>query len=590
MALDLHYRQGLIKTKYSKPEIGSRLIPRLRLSDKLDRAFTQKVTVVSAPAGYGKSSAVLEWINRSQLQAAWVSLDATDNDPVVLWQYVLAALDGVTENISLDAGYVFSSAELLKTNVHLSIIIDWLSAFDADIFLVLDDFHTITDPRILESFSYLVNYLPPRMHLILISRSEPSLELARLKLNGELTQLTMLDLRFQPQEIMQFFQKRGFDLDEQDLESIGNYSEGWAAALVAVAISLENEPYRERIKQGWGRYHAQIDQYFLEEVFNTWPEEKQAFFLKTSILDMFCGGLCDAVTGSGNSGGVLESLNAGNSFLIPLDEQNGWYRYHHIFRDFLRSRLQDDEPGAVLPLHEKAAFWFAQNGYTRQAIEHYLTAEQYAAALALIEEQIHLLSCYGDYETAFAWVNRLPEDCHETSLRIAQTYSSYYSEIGNFELSHQWIDKMEAIAASNKYLTTDEQKYYRNVCYLVRALTFVRAGDFENSVPLLNKVLENDDLQDYLLPANLDYNLYDIYFYRCPAFAAVYRLNPEVYRKMGGAYEALIPKIPGYSSLAAGEYLYETDHLEESMRYLLEALEEAAMPAVPARWRRLWYI
>lgn len=584
MALNLYYQPGLIKTKYNKPEISSRLIPRQRLSEKLNRAFTQKVTVVSAPAGYGKSTAVLEWINSNQLQAAWVSLDTADNDPVVFWQYILAALDDIAENISLDTSYVFSSLELFKTNIHLSIIIDRFSAIDSDIFLVLDDFHTITEPRILESISYLVNYLPPQMHLILISRSEPNLELARLKLNGELTRLTMLDLRFQPQEIVQFFKKRGFNLDDPALESIDNYSEGWAAALVAVAMSMENEPYRERMKQGLGQYHSQINQYFLEEVYNSWPEEKQAFFTQTSILDMLCGDLCDAVTGSENSNRVLERLNAGNSFLIPLDEKNGWYRYHHIFGNFLRSRLTDSTSCNVLNLHEKAALWFERNGYPRQAIEHFLTAERYEAALKLIEEQSHFFSCHGDFETIFSWINRLPEGYSETSLRIAQLYSAYYSEIGNFELSNQWINKMEDIVAGNKYCTDDAKEYDKQLCNMTRALMLIREGAFIKAYSLFNMVLEHGNVQHHLLPDYLDYNLCDIYFYRCPVnrLTALYGSNPGGFREMISAYRTnLVRKNPGYAPLAAGEYLYETDHLEESMKYLLSALEEATQAGCP---------
>lgn len=569
--------KGSVKTKFRKPDITSQIVPRLRLHEKLNQTSKQKLTIVSAAAGYGKTTAVLEWLNSQQLQTAWVSLDEKDNESHVFWQYICSALSGIDESIRSDTDYVFSSHELFKTSIHLNILLDKLDSVGTDTFLILDDFHHITEPGILDSLLYFVHYLPPKMHLILISRSEPGMELAHLEVKGQIAWLTADDLRFQHTEISQFYEKRGLYLDDSDLESIEKYSKGWAAALVVVAISLDSERYRSQIKKGILNYNRNLDQYFLEEVYNTWTDEKKTFFLQTSILDSFCDSLCNAVTGYDNNGNLLERLNQGNSFLIPLDEKNGWYKYHPIFQDFLLRRLTDSASDILPDLYMKSAFWYRENGYPRMSIEHYLLGGHYEAALKLIEEQSVLLIDSGDCSSALSWINRLPEVYTQNSLEIAAIQATYYAEIGSFELSKHWVARMESIATGSKYSTEDAKKYAQNGCRLIRAHIFSLEGNMVGVNTLLKTVIESGGSQ-YNLIKYMDFNPYDIYFYRCPisSLITVFGKRPDIYLEMIGNYQALIQKNPpGYGPLIAGEYLYEKDMLEESVNQLLSAMEKA---------------
>ncbi|SFG55093.1 LuxR family transcriptional regulator, maltose regulon positive regulatory protein [Desulfotomaculum arcticum] len=231
---------GLIITKYSKPEINRYLISRQRLHQKLNDSLMCKLTMVIAPAGYGKTTVVLDWLGKCGLPAAWLSVDSYDNNPVVFWRYVCTALDSISEGISKNTGYVFSSQELLKSNIHVSVLIDRLLEVQSDFLLVLDDLHLITDSSILNGLSYLIDYLPSKMHMIIISRTEPELGLARHRIKWQMQELEEKDLRFETEEIFRFYQARGYTLENDDVKRVENYTEGWAAAMVAVAMSMED--------------------------------------------------------------------------------------------------------------------------------------------------------------------------------------------------------------------------------------------------------------------------------------------------------------------------------------------------------------
>lgn len=575
--------KDLIKTKYTKPKIAGSFIPRPRLVEKLNQALSKKVTVVCAPAGYGKSTAVLEWLAKQPLRTAWVSLDCKDNDPYVFWQYILCALSDINGDILSDAGYVFSSRELFEANIHLNIMLDRLEAEDSDVFLILDDFHVITEPCILDSLAYFVHYFPSHMHLLLISRSTPGMQLAHLEIEGQLARLTADDLRFQRAEIIRFFEKRGFCLKDADLGSIERHSEGWAASLVAIALSMDGSPRRLQVNEGILYSNKNLDQYLLEEVYKAWPEEKKTFFLRTSILDSLCGSLCNAVTGYDNSDNLLVSLNRGNSFLIPLDEKNGWYRYHPIFRDFLCCLLADSAADTLPDLYKRSADWYRENGYSRLSIEHYLLGGYYEEAVKLIEEQSVLLIDSGDCSSALSWINRLPTTYACNSLEIAAILATYYAETGDFASSKRWISTMEAIAVSSKYSTNDSKNFAQNACGLVKAHTLSLEGDLIGVNALLKAVAGSAGAH-YNLIQYMDFNPYDIYFYRCPRsnLITVLAKRPDIYEEMLGNYQALLQNNPpGYGPLILGEYLYEKDRLDESMEQLLSAMEKAENARCP---------
>lgn len=246
---DFIFNQGLIRTKCNQPGIPLHLVSRRRLSEKLTGALNHKLTIVTAPAGYGKSTAVIDWLEQVGLPSAWVSLDRDDNHSLMFWRYICAALDSIIDGIGNDLSNIFSSQELLKANLHLSILIDRLIVSQTDIILALDDFHYITETDLLDAFSYFISYIPPRVHVILLSRTEPELKLAKLGIKDELVRLNINDLRFQTEEIARFYETRGLFLEKDDLDRAEAYTEGWVAALVAITLPVGENRDRNQLTE-----------------------------------------------------------------------------------------------------------------------------------------------------------------------------------------------------------------------------------------------------------------------------------------------------------------------------------------------------
>ncbi len=572
----------LIRTKFHKPDLASHTITRTGLNAKLDLAFTKRLTLVSAPAGYGKTTAVLQWLHSRQAQPAWISLDENDNTPQVFWKYICSALNELDDSIFSDTAYVFSSLELFKTNIHLHILLDKLEALNTDVFLILDDFHQITNPEILKSLLFFLRYIPTKMHLILISRAEPNMELAQMEIREHLSRITESDLRFEQQEVLQFYIKRGFNLDMSALEVIGNYAEGWAAALVMIAVSLSRNHDQLHILEFLRHGGHSLDQYFIQEVYGFWPDEKQAFFLKTSILDAFCAPLCDAITQTSGSSPLLTELKQGNGFLISLDENAGWYRYHHIFRDFLRKRLHAlNYPVSVL--HLRAASWFRENGQPQQAIEHYLAGMHFQEALELIAEQSALIINSGDCSTAMSWIERIPESILRGSLETAAVKATSYAQAGQFALCKQWIAIMETIAGGPAYNAEDSKMHAKNSCRMTLAHCLILEGDMAGAYSLLKEMADNGG-SAWNLVKYMDFNTYDITFFRCASRSLLdlYKKQPAMYKSMLESYRSMMrTDPPGYHQLITGESLYESDCLEEAKRSLLSAVEKAAHAHCP---------
>ncbi|HBV99410.1 MAG: hypothetical protein JL50_13250 [Peptococcaceae bacterium BICA1-7] len=574
---EITFKTGLIGTKYSRPGINQYLISRRRLHHKLDKALQSKLTMVTAPAGYGKTTAVLDWLGNCGFSAAWLSVDAHDNNPVSFWRYVCAALDGVAEGISREAEYVFSSRELLQANIHINILIDRLSEAPSDFLLVLDDLHLISEPSVLEGLSYLIDYLPAKMHLVIISRTEPEIELARHRIKWQVQRLKEKDLRFGEEEIFRFYQARGCILENHDLKRVETYTEGWAAALVAVALSIEDAGGSNDAIAALAWSSRDIDQYLKDEVITSWRPEKQAFAMKTSILDTLSEDLCDAVTGDNNGLQMLKEISEGNGFLAALDGQKREYRYHYLFKNSLYKLLSEIAPAEIPGLHARAAQWFRGLGRIPEAVEHLLCGGSYREALEMIEHQIDHIIHKNNFGTLLSWIERLPGEYRDNSFKIAVIYALYYAETGRHDLSRQWIGRMKALKDNCQNASSPEwNSYSRTTCTLVEANLLIREGDIEY-LSLLFSAAETNDSRYYKMPEYNDFNTADIYFHRCPInmLAVLFREAPEKYGKMAESYRGLISKNPGYAPLGIGECLYESNRLEEALPYLLKAQEEA---------------
>jgi LuxR family maltose regulon positive regulatory protein len=567
----------VLRAKLQAPTINKNIVSREKLLQKLQRGSESKLTLVIAPAGYGKTTAVLDWLKNSDLPSAWLSLDAHDNNPVLFWRYFCAALDTIAGGISKSAEYVLASPELLKANIQINILIDHLVELKSDFLLVLDDLHLISDPTILEGLSYLISYLPEKMHLIIISRTEPGLETGKHRIKWQMERLDQKDLRFRDAEIARFFQARGFSLESDALKKVESYTEGWAAALVAVAMSLDDEKGSRDAIGALAQSSRDIEEYLNAEVLSAWLPEKRTFAMKTAVLDTLSEALCDAVTGVHNAGRMLKELHEGNGFLVAVDEIKREYRYHNLFKNFLYKLLMKTDPEGIPDLHTRAGLWLRENNFVPEAIEHLLEGASFKEAYELIERQIEHLLYKNDFGTLLSWIERLPGTFKDNNFQFALFYAVCYAETGCYDSSRQWLGRMKALQDDEQYASRPGwNKYSRMACALVEANLLVREGktDF---LPLVMAAAEAYDSRYYKLPAYNDFNSADIYFYRSPVTRTteIFRRAPEQYGKMIESYRRMIAVNPGYAPLGVGEYLYESNRLEEALPYLLKALEEA---------------
>ena len=384
---------ALLETKLYVPRSRHGLVQRARLSDRLDRGAASKLTLVSAPAGFGKTSLLAEWLASrsaaadSARSAAWISLDRGDNEPATFWTYVIAALRTVAPGVGASALTLLESPQPPPIETVLTQLLNDLGAVAGDIVLVLDDYHVIDAREVQESMAFLLDHLPPQLHLVLAGRADPALPLARLRARGELVEARAADLRFTLDEAAAYLNEMmGLELGAADVAALEGRTEGWIAALQLAALSMQGRADVAGFIAGFAGDDRYVVDYLVEEVLQRQPEQVQAFLLQTSILGRLSGPLCDAVTRQDGGRATLEALDRGNLFLVPLDDRRQWYRYHHLFADVLQARLLDEKSELVSDLHRRASAWYEQNGELNVAIDHALAARDFERAADLVEK------------------------------------------------------------------------------------------------------------------------------------------------------------------------------------------------------------
>src|SRR5215211_7876877 len=376
----------ILATKLFVPPPQPRVVFRPRLIKRLDEGLDRKVTLISAPAGFGKTTLLGEWVAGCGRPAAWLSLDERDDDPTRFATYLVAALQTIAPNMGSGVLGALQSPQPPPAESILVALLNEIIAQLDDLVLVLDDYHAIDARAVDDALTFLLEHLPPGMHLAIATREDPSLPLARLRARGQLTEVRASDLRFTISETAEFLRgMMGLDLSAEEIDALETRTEGWIAGLQLAALSMrgrEDVPGFIRAFAGDNRY---ILDYLVEEVLQRQPERIRNFLLQTAILDRLNGSLCDAVTGLTGGKAQLETLQRGNFFLIPLDDKRLWYRYHHLFADVLRMHLMAEQPDQVPVLHRRASEWYEQNGAPAEAIHHALAAKDFERAAGLIE-------------------------------------------------------------------------------------------------------------------------------------------------------------------------------------------------------------
>ncbi len=413
---------SVLVTKLFIPRTRAELVPRPSLIERLNDGLDRKLTLLSAPAGFGKTTLVSHWagnlrnngeINSQSIKVAWLSLDQDDNDSVRFLNYFIAALnqiDGIETDLGQGALSMLQSPQPPPPNTILISLINDLTAISEKIIFVLDDYHLIEEKSIHQALAFLLENLPPQLHLIIATRRDPSLSLGRLRVQDQVIELRAADLRFTSSEAADFLnQVMGLNLSSEDITELETRTEGWIAGLQLAAISMRGHEDRAEFIKSFSGGHRLVLDFLVEEVLGQQTECIQRFLLQTAILDRMTSSLCNALTGQENGQETLETLDRANLFIVSLDQERRWYRYHHLFADLLRQRLHQTQPEHVSSLHHKASTWYEQNGLIDKAIEHALNSEDFEQAANLIENQANKVWDLGEHTKLRRWLKALPE-------------------------------------------------------------------------------------------------------------------------------------------------------------------------------------
>lgn len=439
----------LLRMKLLRPALHAGLVPRLHLMQRLEQAlyFGQRLILVSAPAGFGKTTLLGAWAAWMADPAAphlpgfladappifaWLTLDAADNDVAHFWSYVLAALQAAHPALrSREAGALPTLAggpEALPAP--MTQLLDELAALPVPVVLVLDDYHVITSAAIHAGVAFWLEHLPPGAHLAVATREDPPLPVGRLRARGQLAELRADDLRFTPGEAAAFLNERmGLALAPDDVRALAARTEGWAAGLQLAATALaQGDTDAHAFVETFSGSHRYVLEYLLEEVYSRQPEAVQRFLLETSILDRLCGPLCADVTGDLDAGKLLARLQHANVFVLPLDAEAHWYRYHHLFAELLRDRLQREvSPQYVADLHARASAWYEQNDSAEEAVRHALAAHDFERVAVLAERAAGPAALPARLPVLRRWLVMLPPavmDAHPR-LRLCAAWLAY---------------------------------------------------------------------------------------------------------------------------------------------------------------------
>jgi LuxR family maltose regulon positive regulatory protein len=402
----------LIASKLRIPPRRPNLVQRLRLIQLLNEGpdTKRKLTLISAPAGFGKTTLVVEWLKQTNLPAAWLSLDEADNNLPQFLAYLAAAVHQVDEQIGIPLHSILQSPQPPSLEMALTGLLNEIARRTDPLILILDDVHLITNAEILQAMEFLLRHQPPQLHLVLTTREDPDLPLARLRARDQLTEIRARDLRFTKAEADTFLRSvMGIALSEQDVATLEDRTEGWAAGLQLAGLSLQKQADRTTFITGFSGSHRHILDYLTYEVLQKQPDEIRTFLLQTAILDRLCAPLCDALTGRIDSAKILAYLETANLFLIPLDEERLWYRYHHLFSDLLRNQLARAQPESIPELHRRASRWYEENGDIQAAVEHALRDTDLTQAAQLIERHALPKLYEGQVTRVLGWFDRLPE-------------------------------------------------------------------------------------------------------------------------------------------------------------------------------------
>jgi LuxR family maltose regulon positive regulatory protein len=478
-----------------------------------------KLTLVSAPPGFGKTTLISSWISSIKSSArkpkpfiAWLSLDIGENDPVNFWTYLITALQSVQEGIGKQALSLLQVTSSPDLDAVLTSLVNDLVQLSAPILLILDDYHLVRDPEIHNSISTLIDHGPNEFHILILSRTDPPLPLALLRSRGQLLEIRLTDLRFTNEEATVYLNHgMRLSLPESDVDTLNAKTEGWIAGLQMAGLSMQGRKDTSQFIQSFNGSNRYILDYLTDEILDRQEAEFRNFLLHISVLERFNASLCTAVVDAPKNVQLwLEKLDKANLFLIPLDQERQWFRYHHLFADLLRAKLAQSDPNMTPVLQKRAAEWFEENGMLDEAVFYTHAAKDDAGLIRLIEQSMHPMMKEGRIMTAIRWVQLLPENLIFNRPWLSLLFAWWLVSMAEFEKGSRYLDRAEDLTKQGK--PGRESNEILGIIYSLRTQILEINGDVPAAIETANKALKLLDPNNIVARSPVDYILGRIYY------------------------------------------------------------------------------
>lgn len=600
----------LLQTKLYVPQLRPSLVPRLRLKKSLNQGllFGHKLTLISAPAGFGKTTVVSVWVQAlceatPPVATAWLSLDENDNDLARFLTYLIAALrqsEGTDSTFGKDTITALQSPQPSPTEALLTPLINEMTTLPNKIVLVLDDYHLIEAQSIHDALGFFIENCPPTVHVAIATREDPPLSLSRLRAHGQLTELRAADLRFTSSEAANFLnQVMRLNLSNENVAALERHTEGWITGLQLAALSLRGSEDVSGFIQSFTGSHRYVLDYLIEEVLGQQPEDVQKFLLQTAVLNRLSAPLCDFVrfdvaktpssskrttpTQQNNGQAMLELLDRANLFIIPLDEERYWYRYHHLFADLLQQRLRQTQPDWVPRLHCRASQWFEQNGFIDEAIDHALRADAFEQATNLIDAQADAIWGLGGHSKLWRWLVKLPTEWLFRKPHLCILHAWNLFSVGQLETAEQSLQAAEQAVDQGKQLPDADRKVLLGRLSAVRTMIATWWEDAPGIIQHANQALTFLPKQDPWRGAAATH-LGDAYIFQGNITAA-HQARLEAIKSCqitGNTFWTMIAHLKAASSLRDLGKLHQS--IEICRRQLELAEESGLSQTVAAGW------
>jgi LuxR family maltose regulon positive regulatory protein len=586
---------ALVTTKVRLPRTRQVLVPRPRLREALVRYEGRKLTLISAPAGFGKTTLLSEWLedrSRDGRLVAWLSLEEADNDQALFLAYLVSALrsdlgEGIGEGILA----ALRLPEFPRVEAIVGALINELADVRHEVTIVLDDYHVIHSGPVHEATSFLLEHLPENVHLVISGRADPPIPFAKLRARDQVTEIRATELRFTTEEATVFLKGvMGLTLSAADVAALEQVTEGWIAALQLAALSMRDREDISGFVETFSGSNRHVLDFLAEEVLERQPAGMSEFLLKTSVLERMHAPLCDALTGRSDGQQMLERLEHDNLFVIALDDERRWYRYHHLFADVLRSRLQGEQPERIRELHHRAAAWYEQNGWTSEAVRHALAAQEHDRAADLVERVARKMWNRGEVMTLLSWLEALPEETKRRRPQLLLQYSAALLWAGRLDDVEPLVREIErAVGVSGEGRDEDlqssaDEPLRRVLLGFLAAVRSWRAylkGEPHGAIALAQRALELLPEEDVELRSFAAFRLAEAYRTAddLEAASAAFAETAELGRAAGHEYLVLRAMSRQAKLQVARGRLRKADHLLQ--RALLFAVERGgdSLPA-----------